>query len=214
VIADCGPADNLSDLQTITSVVGHETGEASTDPFTNPTGQAAWRITDTDSPWYFTSGEVGDLCHSNYYTDSETGFVAQRIWSISAALGNGSPCVPLPPTNPTPFMAASASDSIYFVAAGQSTTIVASPWSTGPTNNWYLGMFVFGGQIANLGIQAANPVSGYPAFTSVNNGKPAQFTVTVPAGTPSGQYAYLWLSSDISGLPGDADWWPVVVEVP
>jgi hypothetical protein len=197
VIPTCtssGMVEGAADLETSAS---HEFIEASTDPF--PNTNTAWAIIDPNNPWISTDGEVADMCEGKI--TSEAGFSPQRIWSNTAAMGTGDPCVP-----------ALASEILYdvsatptttqSVAAGMSVTYTLTGFSSGPIMPWTL--------------QASAGGSFTPTFNlssmTMNNGQTATLTVTVPAGTASQSYASVFITSYFSFT--DFNEWVVAVTVP
>jgi hypothetical protein len=95
VIAAC-PAfvDGLNDLENREVVASHELIEAATDPI--PDNHPGVQLDDPTSSWSGFGSEVADLCQRPDTTEivRESGFVAQRSWSASAAAAEQDPCVP------------------------------------------------------------------------------------------------------------------------
>jgi hypothetical protein len=75
-------------------VASHELIEAVTDPI--PDNHPGVQLDDPTSSWSSFGSEVADLCQRPDTTEivRESGFVAQRSWSASAAAAEQDPCVP------------------------------------------------------------------------------------------------------------------------
>lgn len=84
----------LTDVEDREGVASHELIEAATDPV--PFNHPSFQLNDPISSWLVLGGEVGDLCQRGDGKEiwRESGFVAQRSWSISAAAAEHDPCVP------------------------------------------------------------------------------------------------------------------------
>jgi hypothetical protein len=168
VIADCPPFA-LGDIELVAS---HELIEAATDP--HPVGAGpptGWAISDPTSPWVDSIGpEVADLCITLNDQDAASGFFVQRIWSNTAAKGNGSPCVPAPNA---PFFTVSASpDTTQLVSAGGSFKFTLTGWSNTPAMGAWNLQIVFGGQFS------ADPQL---SASTITNGGSVDLTLSVPS---------------------------------
>jgi hypothetical protein len=95
VIASCtGFVDMATDIEDREVVASHELIEAATDPI--PDNHPSFQLDDPTSSWFAFGGEVGDLCQLPDTAEfwRESGFVAQRIWSTTAAAAEHDPCIP------------------------------------------------------------------------------------------------------------------------
>ena len=97
VVAACpGALPTLTDVESREIVASHELIEAVTDPL--PLNHPSFVFADPTSSWFgvFGGAEIGDLCQRGDGKEiwRESGFVAQRAWSISAAAAEHDPCVP------------------------------------------------------------------------------------------------------------------------
>jgi hypothetical protein len=95
VIAACHNfVETLSDVEGREIVASHELIEAATDPI--PGNHPGFQLDDPTSPWFVFGGEVGDLCQRGDGGEvwRESGFVAQRTWSTTAAAAEHDPCIP------------------------------------------------------------------------------------------------------------------------
>jgi hypothetical protein len=146
---------------------------------------------------------VGDLCSLPLQLYQEGGWFAQQIWSNARArTGNENPCTPSDPAVPY-FNVSPAPPTIQNVAAGRSTTLVLTGWSTMGVPSWSLNL-------------AEDPSSTFTPSTNLsagalNNGQKATLTLGVPPGTPHQSYAILYVTST---LPALYYTWPVAVVVP
>jgi hypothetical protein len=200
VIPTCTMGTLTEEVGDVEVSASHELIESATDPF--PYTQIAWGLTDPTSPWTFLDGEVADLCEA--LTTTESTFSAQRVWSNTAAAGDGSPCVPAPAG--TFYATSPAPSSTQEIAAGESTTFTLTGFSTAPTPAWSIQAF-----------------TAYASFTptiklsadTVDNGQTVTLQVTVPAGTPAQSFASIIVSSYASASTIDpTSYWPVAVTVP
>ncbi len=191
VIPTCGsyPGSEITVEDMVGLALSHEFIEAATDPVRTTT-VAGYHFLDPNDPWTYSGGEVADLCvQAPLYFAPDGGFVAQTVWSNSAAaLGTGSPCVP-----------ASAGETYYNVdvepqtmvvldagSKAQTATYTITGWSTAPTADW----IVYPSPIAGtIDPNQLNPLVNGTYQINLNNGQTATLTLTVPGGTPSGGYA-------------------------
>jgi hypothetical protein len=189
-----GQVESDADLETSAS---HEYIEAATDPF--PYTDTGYGITDPSNPWGSTAGEVGDLCEG--LTTVEAGFTVQRIWSNSAAKGQGAPCIPAPTT---PFYDVAATPAqTQSVAPGGSATYTLTAFSSAAIPPWSLSTLV--------GYATFQPTLTLGTAT-IDNGQTTTLKVGVPAGTPSQSFASVFVTSSRS--PADFNYWVVAVAVP
>jgi hypothetical protein len=190
-------SSGLTTLQSIEVGASHEIIEAATDPY--PATAPGFQFTDYSSAWVILGGEVGDLC----FTDdiAEGNFLAQRVWSNSAAAKGTSPCIPFAADVPY-FNSAVSPDGFQAVAAGSSAVFQISGFSTAPTAPWMLSAFPFRGNFR-------------PDITlsqsELSNGQTATLTVAVPLGTPANSFIEILVTS---GNQTQGSLWPVAVYVP
>lgn len=191
-----GHVAGLTDVEQVERVLSHEVLEALTDPYGD--GFAA---RDPEDPWSFVAGgELADVC--NGYA-REGGFLAVRSWSNAAAAAGLDPCEPNDP-GAIYFGVAAATQSTLHVAAGASTTVALTGFSTAPTNDWAVEL-----------VKGQNDFVPTIDFTpgAMNNGRVATMTIGVPAATPAASTVVLLLHS-LHG--GDATYTlqPIVVRTP
>ena len=187
-------------FDSLTFSASHELIEALTDPY--PESTSSYVISDYNSPWAGTGGEVGDLCLDQDYV--ENGYFLQRSWSNAAAMASQDPCIPAP-TDEVMYDAypdMSAMDTLS-MKAGQKTTVTFTGWSSAPTSDWHLDVFPFQGNF--------NPGASFDKST-LNNGQTATLTLSIPANTPSGSYTSLIVISGHSMT--DYHYWPLAVYIP
>jgi hypothetical protein len=198
VIPDCPESvTGFPDLENLELVASHEIVEAATNPYSK-----GWELTDKSNPWWAPGfGEVADVCEGQIWQDPDAGWYTQLIWSNQqAALGTGSPCVPLPTT---PYFNVSPQpDSPITIDAGSSLAIPITGWSTAPVQPWNLiEMAYFGDFDPNALFEDAG----------IDNGVTQAVTLSVPAGTASGARTQVWLGSYPTGDDNYTSFWPVVV---
>jgi len=190
-----------SSIDWIEGGAGHEIIETATDPL--PLTKPAYQFAPGD-PWISITGEVADLCEAlpNATVDA---FSVPLVWSNAAAKkGDGWPCLPAPTT---PYFGVSAPDPEVTVAAGASTAVTLSPWSSAPVDAWSVETYV----------QDVYPpsVSFVPKATLstsvVQNGDPLTLSIDAPAGAAHGAEALVVLISTAGKL---RTFWPIVVKVP
>jgi hypothetical protein len=155
---------------------------------------------DATNPWTFCFGEVADLCYlSPDYVDSDGGFTAARVWSNSAALlGTGDPCIPIPTGDVYRSVSVDPGTTAIVMASdvqNQSVTLTftVTGWSQAAVPDWNLRTYPTGEETFVPGVL----LNGGTSAVTMNNGKTATLTVTVPKGTPSGSYAGVTLYSSI-----------------
>jgi hypothetical protein len=181
-------------LDDLTSTVAHELIEVATDPV-----DAYYLDVPLTDHWAGMNGEeVADLCQ-DLPNVTEGGFALQRSWSNAAALAGASPCVPIPAgeifndVTPSP-------TSTVTLAAGMSTTFTLTGWSSAPTDDWSLASSV--ADSADF-----DPMATITGGAVMNNGTTATVTLTVPAGTPSGQVGSALIFTGLTS----GNFWPVTV---
>jgi hypothetical protein len=197
VIPTCTSGSMVEGISDLEIAASHEFIEATTDPF--PYSNVAYGITDPTNAWIVTDGEVADLCEGQQMTDS--GFSLTLVWSNSAAMGHGDPCIPAPPgpfydVSPSPWQAQT-------VMKGGTATFALTGFSTAPISAWPVYTVVGGSFAPTVHLDT----------TMMSNGQKAMLTVTVPDGTPSQSYAAIFISSAGATLT-DYTFWPIAVEVP
>jgi hypothetical protein len=198
VLPDCSNNSlGLTQLQSIEVGASHEIIEAATDPY--PATAPGYQLSDMSSVWAILGGEVGDLCFTDFIPEGN--FLAQRIWSNSAAARGASPCIPFAATVPY-FNSAASPGGFQAVAAGSSAVFQVAGFSTAPVSPWALSFFPFRGNFRPDVSLSTN---------SLDNGQTATLTVSVPVGTPSNSYVEILLTSQ-NQTQGAI--WPVAVYVP
>jgi hypothetical protein len=185
--------------------VTHELIEAATDPF--PIDHPGVTFDDlSGSPWLLVGPEVGDLCALRVGPGSvyrEGAFVATRVWSNTVAWDNDrDPCLPADPSVPF-YTVGITPDRIQSATPGSTVTFDIAGWSTAPVADWVLYAQAAGGSFSP---------NVHLSTTRMNNGSHATLSVDVPAGTPSGSYALVYLETVRSAAEYEAH--PVAVFVP
>lgn len=128
VVATCeGAIRNHTAVEIRELVSSHELIEAATDPF--PINHPAMQLRNPASPWLGLGEEVADLCARGDQTGTwhDSGFVAQRSWSNTAATAGEDPCVP-GQTEPY-FNAVAAVPSLPRIPVGSHRAIRLSGWA-------------------------------------------------------------------------------------
>jgi hypothetical protein len=139
VIAACSNfVDGLTDLEDREVVASHELIEAATDPI--PNNHPSFQLDDPTTPWSGFGSEVGDLCQRGDTTEivRESGFVAQRSWSISAASAEQDPCVP--GANANYFNLTMQPPGVVRIAPGGHQAVTLRAWASGTARgtSWQL----------------------------------------------------------------------------
>jgi hypothetical protein len=232
IVGRCAPRTGQTQLEQITTTSSHEIAEAATD---TADGWALARL-DTDPAWMYSiwieeeggaHTEIGDIC-SLETRIREGGFVYQRVFSNSAAAAGGDPCVPF---HPFPYYSVSTPNGWYAAparpaSAAWTVTIPVTGWSTAATDDWLISSAV--PYSSRTGVTAQSALAsdtmtmlGGMTYHTINNGRTATLTVTLPAAAASGDWFALFVRSfrrDASGdpLPNDdfAHRWMVGVYVP
>lgn len=224
-----------SDQDTLTVAASHEILEATTDPVPG----YGWGLAGPDpeleltTPWVqlpdvALGGEVGDLCAGSQWSDGT--YAYQRIWSTTAAMGAGDPCVPAYPDVPYVNVSAAPSPDAaqaglaagwYAVTAGSSVTIPLTGFSDRPAADWFV--YPSPGATNDTAAQLTTAITS-PSIVQTNagptatvhNGGTATLTVTAAPGTPSGTWTTVQvISQPEQSIGGDpAHYWPVGVYVP
>jgi hypothetical protein len=206
VMPDCGDtATGLDVNQFIEQAASHEFIEAATDafPITDPAYQLASSATDPWFSFFRFEVEVGDLCEVPAITYTETGHVAQRIWSNAGAAAGGDPCIPADPSMPY-YNTSATPNLVQHVAPGATVQIQLQPWSLAPVANW------------EVSAQVRTPTTLTPNLSItpsiINNGGAPTLTIGVPANADAGSSAAIYLLSAHSQT--DYHMWPVFVVTP
>jgi hypothetical protein len=208
VIATCAPYPGsvLTVEDQLDRALSHEFIEAATDPVRTST-IAGYHILDPNDPWTYSAGEVADLCElSPLYQAPDGGFVAQRVWSNSAAaLGTVSPCVPAP-AGDVYFNVGIEPHTNVIVDAGskaQTVSFALTGWSTAARADWGVYAYELAGTINPTILDPR--INGGPGLDPINlnNGQTATLTVVIPADTPSGGYAAIAVTSYDTTFPND-----------
>jgi hypothetical protein len=172
VIASCsGFVDGLSDLENREVVASHELIEAATDPV--PNNHPGFQLDDPTNPWSGFGSEVADLCQRADTTEivRESGFVAQRSWSIAAASAEQDPCVP--GANANYFNLAMKPNGVVRVAPGGHQAVTLLAWASGMAKgtSWQLqtGVAMTSTQTLTLGA------------TTIKDGATVSLDVALPA---------------------------------
>jgi hypothetical protein len=190
-------------IEQLTIVGSHEIAEAATD-----TG-LGWRMAIPaatvpvwmSDPWleYEDSRitEDGDLCIDTRILEGS--YYYQRAFSNAAAAAGGDPCVP---SLPMPYYGATTAKPWYSGTAGSTLNIVVTGWSTAPASDWIVRAKVQDTSVAGAAWTAA------AGGATLNNGKGASLTVTIPADAQSGAWASIYLLAERQDankhpLPGD-----------
>ena len=198
VVGTCDAADPAVPLlENVEVTAAHELIESATDPMDTP----GWSIVADASPWAAVPGEVADLC-LGAAPYAEGGFFAPRSWSNAAAAAGGDPCVPA--AGGVFFDVSPASDAVHDLAAGSTLTLSVVGWANGATPDWSLDVMSGEGDFT-LGAQLGS--------TAMGPGRRTTVTLSVPAGTKSGSYGSVLVTSSTDG--GRAfTLWPLEVYVP
>jgi hypothetical protein len=190
-------------MQQLTIVGSHEIAEAATD------SGLGWRMAipaSTTPPWmadpwleYEDSRvtENGDLCIDTRVLEGS--YYYQRAFSNAAAAKGGDPCAP---SLPMPYYGATTDKAWYAGSAGTTLQIPITGWSTAPAADW-----VVRAKVQNTSVAGA-AWTAMAGGATLNNGKSATLTVTIPADSASGAWASIYLLAERQDaskhpLPGD-----------
>jgi hypothetical protein len=206
----CKPYTRIQGLGVVGS---HEIIEAASDP----SGSNGWILHgNPGQPWLgsvWTSGsqgENGDMCTgTSIYVQ---GYKLQRIWSNTAAKGQGDPCLP---ALQEAFFNTSVPQQWYPVAAGASLQIPITGYSDKATSDWLLDVGPIAGNsngfTATIASATTTTIQGM-TLPTINNARTATLNVKAPA--QSGAWAIFWIYSE--AYPAGSDqfhYWPVGVHV-
>jgi hypothetical protein len=174
-------------VQSIESTISHEVVEAATDPLTQ-----SWVFTNPTDPWFYLTGELGDMCESNTAVYTSGSFVGQLIWSNAAAADGGVPCQPWPAQNS--YLSVLGPQTMAVAPAGGSAQVTLTGWASGA----FSGTF----ELVVQTLQAVPEDGGFialfdptPTFSSqtIAPGGTVTATLHVPASAASGQSGALWV---------------------
>lgn len=220
------PTGDLTGLQAEELEASHELIEATTDPLYDPTASAptstaGYQILDPTNPFFALGGAVAELCMVPGcpacpvppVVDPATGYLTARVWSNAAAAADDQQ-----PCNPSwtqgYFNVSPSPNTPQVVAAGASVTFSLTGWSAEQTTPpWTI-------EVAPSG-QGFVPGLSFTEDT-IQSGQTVALTVTVPAGTPSGTQAVVYVYSGSGPMPLDGGealdggspyvgYWPLVV---
>ncbi|HEX3760016.1 MAG TPA: hypothetical protein VHW23_14975 [Kofleriaceae bacterium] len=130
VIATCpGFVDGLSDVEDREVVASHELIETATDPI--PDNHPGFQLGDPASSWFGFGTEVADLCERPDTTEvwRESGFVAQRSWSTTAAAAEHDPCIP--GASADYFNLVAQPSKVLRIAPGGHAQVTLRAWASG-----------------------------------------------------------------------------------
>jgi hypothetical protein len=180
----------LTDVEAREIVASHELIEAATDPV--PFNRSSFRFVDPTNSWFgvFPGAEIGDLCQRGDGKEiwRESGFVAQRIWSISAAAAEQDPCVPGASTNYVNLVSQSA--GVPRIAPGGHQTITLRGWASGAVRgaSWPI-------KAASLSMMPGKETPKLSAQT-IKDGDTVSLDVAVPASAQVGSLALFGVVSE------------------
>jgi hypothetical protein len=175
----------------------HEIIEAASDPMP---GQG-YRMPpfSNSTPWngsawtYGAGGENGDLCYGT--STYSGGFKLQRIWSNTAAAGQGDPCLP---ATGEPFYNTSVPQAWYTVSAGGTVQVPITGYSDKPHADWIIQAAVISARVQGFSATITSPTTltvGGTKYPSINNAKTATMTITAP-NAASGSWAIFHIYSE------------------
>jgi hypothetical protein len=180
VVAACHDGlPTLTDVEFREAVASHELIEAATNPV--PFNHPSFALNDPASSWFLSGHEVGDLCQRGDGKEiwRESGFVAQRIWSISAATAEHDPCVPGASTDYANLAAQSA--GVPRIAPGGHRAITLRGWASGAARgtSWPI-------QAVSLSMPEETLALSAPM---IKDGATVSLDVAVPASAQVGSFA-------------------------
>jgi hypothetical protein len=179
----------------------HELIEAATDPC----GWGGYSATNNGSAWTLLGAEVGDLCYSQFLQDSATGYWVQRTWSTSAAAAFIDPCVPGGASdyaNVSP-----SSNLVLHVAAGQSSSIALTGWSSVARAPWNISASWSPQFAPGLVLGAGQAFDPQPTLSAgqLGDGQDVTLTLSVPQGVAPGSWGVVLVNSASDGI------WPIEI---
>jgi hypothetical protein len=184
IVQRCTEVDPIENM---TISASHEIAEAATDPdyggyhLPSIAAQMPW----TEPIWNAfdrTGGaEIGDLCEGSFWVEGS--FVAQRIWSNTAARRGGDPCVP---ALNEPYYNVEFVQDWYPLAAGGSVSIAGEGWAIGSMPAWPVSVHVENGEVS---------FSASLDVATLSAGGEVHVNVSAPPDAPSGSFAVLRVTS-------------------
>ncbi len=161
----------------------------------SPENEPAYSLDDDSIPWTALGTELGDFCWGRL-TQAGSGYTLQRVWSNEAAAAGGEPCLPTVPASAA-FGASVSPTGLPTLIVGVPSVFEVSGWSRAVVPDWTL--------------QATPWIGDYAIGASLdadtlNNGRTATLTITIPYPVPSGTYGAVRVQS-ASAI--DAPSWPV-----
>jgi hypothetical protein len=183
VVAACQDVlPTLTDVEDREGVASHELIEAVTDPV--PFNHPSFVFDDPTSSWFgLLGGEIGDLCQRGDGKEiwRESGFVAQRVWSISAAAADHDPCVPGAATDYVNLVVQPA--RVPRIAPGGHQAITLRGWASGAAR----------GTSWPIEAVSLSPMPGEETLTlsaqTIKDGATVSLDVAVPASAQVGSLA-------------------------
>jgi len=174
--------------ENIVWAASHEFIEAATDPYF--LSAPGYVLLDTTQSWSSIGGEVGDLCTYVLPQWSEGPYsFLQRVYSNASAAAGGDPCIPSPGT----FFGADVEPQTFVaLPAGQSTTFQVKGWSTAPVGAWSI-------YTSQYPVQGSAMVNAALGSNTLENGQTTTLTVQMPAGSASGSYTDIYVTSQGTG---------------
>jgi hypothetical protein len=198
----------LDVTQNVERTASHELIEAATNPL--PRSAPAYDVPSSTglSPALALreavgEGEVGDACTGSQ-VELEAGFVAQRIWSNSAAAAGADPCLP---AAAAPYFSVTSTQAWFAIQPGQAVEIPLTGWSAAPVDDWlvrsYLKSSRSGFTVHTTSATTLSLADG--SFASTNNGRPLSVKVTAPPTAVSGDLAGIEVRSQTLSAHSGAD---------
>ncbi len=215
VIPRCTSFAGLTGIDGTTGTMSHEIAEAATDPLVNT--NAAFDTTDENHIVWDLSPlpEVGDMCafEPQSFQRLVGNFMVQRIWSNTAALAGGDPCVPVlttPYFNVSPIL----TDSVTLTLDGQAYPTLGIQIPVGQTKMVSFQFFSSAPAAAwtaipedtSAAFNGPQLLSFSPSQFSGSNGDVVQVAVTAVAAGPVGG-AELLVQSYRPGVNTTINYW-------
>lgn len=191
---DCGPGRGFDALGYLEAAASHELVEAVTDPYvsTAPAYQASPSMPDRWSIY----GELTDRCVGRYVV-RPSGFVFARSWSNAASTAGDDPC---PPSEPGEiFYGLDTPSTTVHGAAGTTLDVPLTGFARGTVPDFALQAYVAAGPNVRPSLGRA----------TLNDGVSTNLRLTLPAGTPSGQLA--WVVVLVGPAANDVRNFPILV---
>jgi hypothetical protein len=192
-----------------TRTASHEIAEALTDPATDPETGYVISVPAGEHTWASVfalagGGELADLCRigNRVVLPGGESYLAQRIWSNTAAAAGGDPCIP---ASSDPYYSTSIPQAWYPAAPGATVSIPVQGWSTAPMGDWTIERNVQAYGCA--GTPCAAPVDGewsnLSLVSSLAMESPGGVACTPAAGMRSGATATLQVDVSATAVSGD-----------